>query len=47
VVIAFARSPAVTAMFAWSMQKLSRGRFTLGLGSQVRAHIQRRFGVAD
>ncbi len=47
VIIAFARSPAVTAMFAWSMQKLSRGRFTLGLGSQVRAHIQRRFGVAD
>jgi probable F420-dependent oxidoreductase len=47
VIIAFARSPAVTAMFAWSMQKLSRGRFTLGLGSQVRAHIQRRFGIAD
>jgi probable F420-dependent oxidoreductase len=47
VVIAFARSPAVTAMFAWSMQKLSQGRFTLGLGSQVRAHIQRRFGVSD
>lgn len=47
VVIAFARSPAVTAMFAWSMQKLSRGRFGLGLGSQVRAHIQRRFGVKD
>lgn len=47
VIIAFARSPAVTAMFAWSMQKLSQGRFTLGLGSQVRAHIQRRFGVSD
>jgi probable F420-dependent oxidoreductase len=47
VVIAFARSPAVTAMFAWSMQKLSRGRFSLGLGSQVRAHIQRRFGIKD
>jgi len=47
VVIAFARSPAVTAMFAWSMQKLSRGRFSLGLGSQVRAHIQRRFGVKE
>jgi probable F420-dependent oxidoreductase len=47
VVIAFARSPAVTAMFAWSMQKLSRGRFTLGLGSQVKAHIQRRFGIRE
>lgn len=47
VLIAFARSPAVTAMFAWSMQKLSRGRFTLGLGSQVKAHIKRRYGVKD
>jgi probable F420-dependent oxidoreductase len=47
VVIAFARSPAVSAMFAWSMQELSHGRFSLGLGSQVRAHIERRFGVAD
>ncbi|MFT5446267.1 MAG: putative F420-dependent oxidoreductase [Gammaproteobacteria bacterium] len=47
VVIAFARSPAVSAMYAWSMQELSKGRFSLGLGSQVRAHIQRRFGVSD
>jgi probable F420-dependent oxidoreductase len=34
-------------MFAWSMQKLSRGRFTLGLGSQVKAHIMRRYGVKN
>jgi len=47
IVVAFARSPAVTAMFAWSMQKLSRGRFTLGLGSQVKAHIMRRYGVKN
>jgi len=47
VVIAFTRSPGVTAMFAWSMQKLSRGRFSLGLGSQVRAHIRRRFGLQE
>lgn len=45
VAIAFPRSPAVTAMSSWTLQKLSRGRFTLGLGSQVRAHIERRYGV--
>lgn len=44
VAIAFPRSPAVTAMSAWTLQALSRGRFTLGLGTQVRAHIERRFG---
>ena len=46
VAIAFPRSPAVTAMSAWTLQKLSKGRFTLGLGPQVRAHIERRFGMA-
>ncbi|MFO1163210.1 MAG: TIGR03617 family F420-dependent LLM class oxidoreductase [Reyranellaceae bacterium] len=46
VAIAFPRSPAVTAMSAWTLQKLSRGRFTLGLGTQVKAHIERRFGMA-
>ena len=45
VAIAFPRSPTVTAMSAWTLQKLSRGRFTLGLGTQVKAHIERRFGV--
>lgn len=45
VAIAFPRAPASMAMTAWSLQKLSRGRFTLGLGSQVRAHIERRFGL--
>jgi probable F420-dependent oxidoreductase len=33
-------------MSAWTLQKLSRGRFVLGLGSQVRGHITRRFGLA-
>jgi len=47
VVIAFARSPAVSAMYAWSMQELTKGRFSLGLGSQVRAHIERRYGISD
>ena len=45
VAIAFARSPFVTAMSAWTLQKLSKGRFELGLGSQVRAHMQRRYGI--
>jgi probable F420-dependent oxidoreductase len=46
VAMAFPRSPTVTAMSAWNIQKLSRGRFVLGLGSQVRGHITRRFGLA-
>jgi probable F420-dependent oxidoreductase len=45
VAIAFARSPTAMAMSAWSLQKLSKGRFTLGLGSQVKGHIERRFGM--
>jgi probable F420-dependent oxidoreductase len=45
VTIAFPRSPTVMALSAWTLQKLSRGRFTLGLGTQVRGHIQRRYGV--
>ena len=45
VAMAFPRSPTVTAMSAWSLQKLSEGRFVLGLGSQVRGHVRRRFGM--
>jgi probable F420-dependent oxidoreductase len=45
VAMAFPRSPTITAMSAWSIQKLSRGRLVLGLGSQVRGHITRRFGL--
>ena len=45
VAMAFPRSPTITAMTAWSLQKLSGGRFVLGLGSQVRGHIRRRFGL--
>ena len=45
VAIAFPRSPTVTAMSAWTLAKLSKGRFTLGLGSQVKAHIERRYGL--
>ena len=45
VAIAFPRSPTVTALSAWTIQKLSHGRFTLGLGTQVKAHIERRYGL--
>lgn len=45
VAIAFPRSPTVTALSAWTLQKLTGGRFVLGLGPQVRAHIERRYGV--
>jgi probable F420-dependent oxidoreductase len=45
VTIAFPRSPTVMALSAWTIQKMSGGRFILGLGPQVRAHIQRRYGV--
>ena len=45
VAIAFARSPFVIAQSAWTAQKMSAGRFELGLGSQVRGHIRRRFGL--
>lgn len=45
VAIAFARSPMVTAQMGWDIQDLSGGRFILGLGTQVKAHIERRFGM--
>ena len=44
VTIAFPRSPMVLAMESWDIQELSGGRFTLGLGSQVKGHNERRFG---
>ncbi|HXC53248.1 MAG TPA: TIGR03617 family F420-dependent LLM class oxidoreductase [Candidatus Limnocylindrales bacterium] len=40
---AFPRSPMVTAQIAWELAEASRGKFTLGLGTQVKAHIERRF----
>ncbi len=41
----FSRSPMITAHIAWDLQKASAGRFTLGLGTQVKAHNERRFSV--
>jgi probable F420-dependent oxidoreductase len=45
VAIAFARSPATLAYSAWDLAQASGGRFILGLGTQVKAHIERRFGM--
>ena len=45
VAIAFARSPMVTAQTSWDLQDLSGGRFILGLGTQVKAHVTRRFSM--
>jgi len=45
VAIGFARSPATMAYTAWDLAQASKGRFILGLGTQVKAHIERRFGM--
>ncbi len=45
IAVAFARSPTALAYTAWDLQNLSSGRFILGLGSQVKGHIERRFGM--
>lgn len=44
IAVSFARSPANIAYTAWDLAAQSRGRFLLGLGTQVKAHIERRFG---
>ena len=44
VAVSFARSPANIAYTAWDLAAQSGGRFMLGLGTQVKAHIERRFG---
>ena len=45
IAVAFARAPMVAAQAAWDLQAASGGRFILGLGTQVRGHNERRFGV--
>jgi probable F420-dependent oxidoreductase len=45
VAIGFARSPATLAYTAWDLAQASGGHFILGLGTQVKAHIERRFGM--
>ncbi len=46
VAIAFPRSPTIMAHTAWDLQANSNGRFVLGLGSQVKGHNERRYGIA-
>ena len=45
IAVSFARSPANLAYTAWDLSAQSGGRFILGLGTQVKAHIERRFGM--
>lgn len=45
IAVALARSPMVVAQAAWQLADASGGRFILGLGSQVRAHIERRYSM--
>ncbi len=46
VAIAFGRSPLTVAHTAWDLAAQSGGRFVLGLGTQVKPHIERRFGMS-
>jgi len=45
IAVAFPRNPMHLAYQAWDLQRFSGGHFLLGIGSQIRAHIENRFGV--
>ena len=45
IAVAFARNPMLLANIGWDLQALSKGRFILGLGSQIKPHIERRFSM--
>src|SRR6201989_1992142 len=45
VAVAFPRSPFITAATAWELQEATGGHFRLGLGTQVRTHVTRRYGM--
>lgn len=45
IVVAFGRSPMITAMMANDVQLLSKGRLLLGLGSQIKPHIEKRYSM--
>ncbi len=45
IAVAFARTPMTVANVGWDLQGYSRGRFILGLGSQIQPHIENRFGM--
>jgi probable F420-dependent oxidoreductase len=46
IAVAFARSPTILAHISWDLARFSKGRFILGLGTQVKGHNERRFGVS-
>ncbi len=45
IAVAFARNPMTLANLAWDLQSFSKGRFILGLGSQIKPHITKRFSM--
>ncbi len=45
IAVAFARSPMTLASTAYDLQRYSHGRFVLGLGTQIKAHVERRFSM--
>ncbi len=45
IAVAFARNPMLLANIGWDLQTLSQGRFVLGLGSQIKPHITKRFSM--
>jgi probable F420-dependent oxidoreductase len=45
IAVAFARNPMTLAQTAWDLQAASKGRFILGLGSQIKPHITKRFSM--
>ena len=45
IAVAFARNPMTLAQTSWDLQAMSKGRFILGLGSQIKPHITKRFSM--
>ena len=45
IAVAFPRNPSHIAYQAWDLQKFSKGKFMLGIGSQIKTHIEKRFGI--
>src|SRR6187402_222352 len=45
IAVAFARNPMTLANIGWDLQAYSKGRFVLGLGSQIKPHIEKRFSM--
>ncbi|BBX95737.1 hypothetical protein MLAC_10310 [Mycobacterium lacus] len=43
IAVAFARNPMIVANIGWDLRAYSEGRFILGLGTQIRPHVEKRF----